>query len=109
MQEYYYSMMVSLAIVALLIVIIYKKRNPNQEYTQPALEHPTKCVDCEHHLTSNNNIYVGQKSKCYACERQAFRSSCGNPLAVFNEHPIRYYSLPPIQGMGFPKAGYMAP
>lgn len=47
------------------------------------------------------------KTKCFSCLKQAYQLSGGNECAVFNEHPIKYYELPPIPGMGYPKMGYM--
>lgn len=47
------------------------------------------------------------KTKCFSCLKQAYELSGGDECAVFNEHPIKYYELPPIPGMGYPKMGYM--
>lgn len=96
-------------IVISLIVIVYLvwfiKNKKNELFSSP-LNHPTKCISCEKSFTPQC-AWRGQKSKCYSCEQQALKLSGGNECAVFNEHPIKYYELPPIPGMGYPKMGYM--
>lgn len=69
-----------------------------------ALNHPTKCFDCEKQYTPQY-AWVGQATKCFSCEQQALRMSGGDASAVFNEHPIKYHESPPIPGMGFAKMG----
>jgi hypothetical protein len=50
---------------------------------------------------------MGQKTKCLSCELDAFLRSGGNPMAVFNEHPIKYYSSRPMPAAGYQKIGYL--
>jgi hypothetical protein len=77
-----------------------------QEGFNSALDHPTKCVDCERQFPPNY-AWMGQKTKCYSCEKQAFHMSGGDPSAVFDEHPIKYYGNVPLQGAGNANLGYM--
>lgn len=86
-----------------IAVLVWFIKNKNNEEFSSAIDHPSKCISCE----KSQCPWRGQKSKCYACEQQAYELSGGNECAVFNEHPIKYYELPPIPGMGYPKMGYM--
>lgn len=92
-------------IIIVCIVTFWLNKNNKEHYT-PALNHPTKCFDCEKQFAPAC-AWRGQKTKCYSCEKQALQLSGGNECAVFNEHPIKYYERPPTSGMGFPKMGYM--
>lgn len=71
-----------------------------------ALNHPTKCFDCEKQYVPQY-AWVGQSTKCFSCEQQALRTSGGNPSAVFDTHPIKYYETAPMVGGGIAKMGYM--
>ncbi len=97
-----YIIIISIILVVCLIFNLYKR---NTE-TFSAIDHPSKCISCEKQYPSQC-AWRGQKSKCYSCEIDALRRSGGDECAVFNEHPIKYYELPPIPGMGYPKMGYM--
>lgn len=92
--------------IIIIVLLVWFIKNKNNERFSSTLEHPTKCVSCEKNLKTQCP-WRGQKSKCYSCEIDALRRSSGDECAVFNEHPIRYYELPPIPGMGYPKMGYM--
>lgn len=81
-------------------------KNKNNDHFSSALDHPTKCISCEKQFTSKC-AWRGQATKCFSCEKDALIRSGGDECAVFNEHPIKYYELPPIPGMGYPKMGYM--
>lgn len=98
-----YIILISIVIVS---VMIFKLRHLNIEKFSSVIDHPTKCFQCEKQYPSQC-AWRGQKSKCYSCEIDALRRSGGDECAVFNEHPIKYYELPPIPGMGYPKMGYM--
>ena len=93
----------SLLVIILLVWFIKSK---DIEHFSSALDHPTKCISCEKQFKPQC-AWRGQPSKCFSCEADALRRSGGNECAVFNEHPIKYYELPPIPGMGYPKMGYM--
>ena len=106
-----FNTIAALSIIVIILVFWMRSSNYSNQMAQMAIpiDHPTKCVECEHQLRKlGNSIYVGQKSKCYTCEKQAVQQACGNPLAAYSEHTIRYHTMPPMPGMGYPKAGYMA-
>lgn len=73
----------------------------------PALDHSTKCVACENQYPQQY-AWMGMKTKCFSCVQDAYNRSQGNPQAVFNQQPIRYYEYSPMPGMGYPKAGYLS-
>jgi hypothetical protein len=93
--------------LALLAIIVSMIRSPIEKFN--ALDHPNKCYSCETQFPVDY-AWMGQKTKCLSCERDAFLRSGGNPVAVFNEHPIKYYSLdgmPPMPAAGYHKIGYL--
>lgn len=90
----------TLAILAIMVMILLARHHKKKEHMR-SLETEGGTRGAATHM------YVGQKSKCYSCEKQAIDMACGNPLAAYGEHAIRYHTLPPIRGMGYPKAGYM--
>ena len=92
--------------ILVIVLLVWFMKNKNKEHFSSALDHPTKCVSCEKNFTPQC-AWRGQPSKCFSCETDALRRSGGDECAVFNEHPIKYYELPPIPGMGYPKMGYM--
>lgn len=102
---------IGLLVIILIILVgfvVLKKKESYYSPQESAILHATKCLSCDNPLMiSNGKVFVGQKSKCYSCEKQAMQSACGNPLAIYKEHPLKYYSMPPMKGMGYPKAGYI--
>jgi hypothetical protein len=92
--------------ILVIVLLVWFIKNKNNEHFSPALDHPTKCVSCEQQFKPQC-AWKGQKTKCFSCLKQAYQLSGGNECAVFNEQPIKYYELPPIPGMGYPKMGYM--
>lgn len=98
-----YIIILTIIVVLWIIILIH---NRNTEQFSSALDHPSKCIDCERQYPSQC-AWRGQKTKCFSCETEALKRSGGNECAVFNEHPIKYYELPPIPGMGYAKMGHM--
>lgn len=87
-----------------LVVIGFMIRKPIEPFD--ALDHPSKCYSCESQFPVEY-AWIGQKTKCLSCERDALLRSGGNPMSVFNEHPIKYYFRPPMPAMGYQKVGYL--
>ncbi len=56
-----------------------------------------KSSSCE--MFPPRKLQMGQKTKCFSCLNQALRK-CGDPSAVFDELPSRYYN-------GIARLGYM--
>jgi hypothetical protein len=54
------------------------------------LDHPTKCVSCERALPPDL-AWMGQKSKCFDCERDLIDRSGGDVRAAFDAHAVRYF------------------
>jgi hypothetical protein len=94
------------AIIVLIAIYATWRYLQKHERFDNALNHPTKCFDCEKQFPPEL-AWMGQKTKCYSCEKQAFHMSGGNPSSVFSEHPIKYYTSTPLQGSGHANLGYM--
>lgn len=92
--------------VIIIICLIFIIHNKNKEKFTPASDHPSKCFSCSSQYPPQS-AWRGAKTKCFSCLRQAYELSGGNECAAFHEQPIRYYEMPPIPGMGYPKMGYM--
>lgn len=105
---YLTSTTATLLTVCVLVVlwVFFSKSNKSYEPFSSALDHPTKCFDCELQH-GPRYAWVGQPTKCFSCEQQALRLSGGDPMSVFNEHPVKYYESTPLGGMGLAKMGYV--
>lgn len=94
-------------IILIVLCILYLIGKKEHFIVRPAMDHPTKCVSCENQYPSDY-AWLGMKTKCFSCVKDAYNRSCGNPMAAFNQQPLRYYEYQPNIGMGYPKAGYLA-
>jgi hypothetical protein len=58
---------------------------------------------------SNIPLYerVGGASKCYSCEADAFKRSCGNSFAAINTRPLKYYEGTPLPEIGYARMPYL--
>ncbi len=59
--------------------------------------------------TSQIPLYerVGGTSKCFSCEADAYKRSCGNSYAAINTRPLKYYEAMPLPEIGYARMGYM--
>jgi hypothetical protein len=80
-------------IVAIIILVFGFRRKERFQGTW-AGDHPSKCYSCEASLPPQY-AWMGQKTKCFSCERDAIRQACERPNAGFDAHPIRYYTALP--------------
>ncbi len=88
------------ASIFLLVLWMITRKHSNQHQSVSHLKsHSSRC-------STTACPFRGQKSKCYSCEKQAYRMSNGNECAVFNEHPMKYYENTQIYpAMGYAKMG----
>lgn len=84
---------VSIAIIAMIVFLGlgFVSRKREGFGGSWAGDHPSKCYSCESSLPPQY-AWMGQKTKCFSCERDAVRQACGTPNAGFDAHPIRYYT-----------------
>lgn len=61
-----------------------------EKFVGSPLNHPTKCFSCEAQYPPQY-AWMGQNTKCFSCEQDMLQRT-GRPDAVFNSHPIKYYS-----------------
>jgi hypothetical protein len=101
-----YNSYVILTFIVIVISLVFIIHNKNIERFSSALDHPSKCYSCNNQYPPQS-AWRGGKTKCFSCETDALKRSGGNECAVYNEHPIKYYELPPIPGMGYAKMGHM--
>lgn len=90
--------------VTLIIVIVLMFLSTRKSSKVHNFEHQ------KHHKQRGSSCaFRGSKSKCFSCEKQAYKLSNGNECAVFNEHPMKYYETTQIYpAMGYAKMGPMA-
>jgi len=97
---------VGIAILLMVIFIFfYYKR---ESFSSGAsIKEPTTLIN--YIDASNIPLYerVGGVSKCYSCEADAFKRSCGNSLAAINTRPLKYYEGMPLPEIGYARMGYM--
>lgn len=61
-----------------------------ERFQQSALFHPTKCVSCERQFPSGY-AWMGQKTRCFDCERELAARHPHDPSAAFGAHPRRFF------------------
>lgn len=92
--------------IALWIVLAYAFLRKNEKFVAN-IDKPTTFIGSID--TSNIPLYqrVGGTSKCYSCEADAYRRSCGNSFAAIDTRPLRYYQSMPIPEIGHARMGYV--
>jgi hypothetical protein len=90
--------------VMVAIIFFYCTR----ETFSASIKEPTTLIN--YIDTSNIPLYerVGGVSKCFSCEADAFKRSCGNSFAAINTRPLKYYEAMPLPEIGHARMGYMA-
>lgn len=81
-----YLWLIALPIIAVVAMVVQHTKEPFVS----VLDYPTKCVDCERALRPKK-AYLGQKTKCFACEKD-FQQRYGVESAALLAHPIRFYT-----------------
>lgn len=92
-------------IVIVVFIFFYFTR---ENFYVASIKEPTTLIN--YIDTSNIPLYerVGGVSKCFSCEADAFKRSCGNSFAAINTRPLKYYESMPLPEIGHARMGYMA-
>jgi hypothetical protein len=80
------------------ITLLYSFTKNKEKYISPTVV-PSKCYSCEQQYPSGYE-WMGQKNKCFSCQKQLFAVSQGLPQNTFDQEPVKYSSVA--------KLGYMA-
>jgi hypothetical protein len=92
-------------LVIVAFIFLYHKREAFS--SGASIKEPTTLIN--YIDASNIPLYerVGGVSKCYSCEADAFKRSCGNSFAAINTRPLKYYEGMPLPEIGYARMGYM--
>jgi hypothetical protein len=92
-------------LVIVAFIFMYHKREAFSSGT--SIKEPTTLIN--YIDASNIPLYerVGGVSKCFSCEADAFKRSCGNSFAAINTRPLKYYEGMPIPEIGYARMPYL--